>query len=159
MQDQPPFWPQLVTGRKAAHCVGPHRNQHMALTYMNSCQQGQMWGDSLKSRETFTKVMCKPNLLSRRKEPLLYSNLSGIDLIIIAIFHPCSASGIQVPSHLWWLMLGKQSCLQWNHDTHLNTMQSNKRLNCLFSLCRGENNVEIVLMDWWNIKIAFALEA
>lgn len=33
-------FPQLVSGRE---CVGHYTNQHMALSYMNGCQQGQMW--------------------------------------------------------------------------------------------------------------------
>lgn len=56
-QLQQPVWSQVE--RLHAQRAGRHTNQHMALTYMNGCQQGQMCWESLKSRGTFIKVAGK----------------------------------------------------------------------------------------------------
>lgn len=48
--------------------VGDHTDQHMALTYMSSCQQGQMCWDSLKSRKTFIKDKSKAANICRSAE-------------------------------------------------------------------------------------------
>lgn len=59
IKDRQPVCPQLVSGREAecAQHAGCHNNRHMALTYMNGCQQGQMCWETPVNRRTFIKVM------------------------------------------------------------------------------------------------------
>lgn len=82
-------WSQVE--RLHAQRAGCHTSQHMALTYLNDWQQGQMCWELLKSSETFIKVRSKSSqeLLSCGETALVQCNcLPGNDLIIIiTIFH------------------------------------------------------------------------